>query len=306
MSALTVNTETVTLNNGVKIPVVGLGTWRATEADAAYNAVKTALQNGYRHIDTAAAYGNEEEIGRGIKDSGVPREEIFVTTKLNNPDHKRAAEALDDSLKKLGLDYIDLYLMHWPLSLNPNGAPNPTGADNETYTDWDWVDTYKVLQKLYETSGKIKAIGVSNYTIPKLERLLSEPDVRVVPACNQIELHPLLPQPKLLAYLKEKNIYAQAYSPLGSSESPLFKNEEVVAIAKKLNAEPAQILVSWAVQRDTIVLPKSVTPSRVISNLKTLTLPEEDFNTLENLSQKYGTVRTCDMPEWHAFDDDVN
>ncbi|KAK6459746.1 aldo/keto reductase [Scheffersomyces xylosifermentans] len=289
------NKDTITLNNGTKIPVIGLGTWQSTgEGEPARNATKVALQNGYRHIDTAAIYGNETEVGQGIKDSGVKREEIFVTTKLWNGDHKISAEALDASLKKLDLDYVDLYLIHWPVSTN-----NATGKDFE---DWDYVDTYKQLQKLYKETKKIKAIGVSNFTKKKLERLLSDPEVDVVPAVNQIEAHPLLPQPELYDYLKEKNIVIESYSPLGSTDAPLFKNETVAAIAKKNNVEPGHVLISWAVQRNTVVLPKSVTDARIISNLKTFKLPEEDFEALNNLSKTDGVKRWANPP-WNNFDD---
>lgn len=293
VATLNKNTDVVTLNNGDKIPAVGLGTWQATEKDAAYNAVKVALQNGYRHIDTAAIYGNEEEVGKGIKDSGVPRSEIYVTTKLWNADHKRAAAALDTSLQKLGLEYVDLYLIHWPTLTDPE--------TKKPYGDWDFVDTYKELQKLKDT-GKIKAIGVSNFTIKKIQKLLADKDVTVKPAVNQIEAHPLLTQPELYDYLKKEDITIEAYSPLGSSNSPLFKNDTIVDIAKKNDVEPAQVLVSWAVQRNTVVLPKSVTESRIISNLKTFKLSDEDFETLNNLSQKDGVKRTCN-PDFNNFSD---
>ncbi|KAG8203640.1 NADPH-dependent D-xylose reductase II,III, partial [Candida africana] len=291
---LQVNTDYFTLNNGNKIPAVGLGTWQATNEDEAYRAVLAALKNGYKHIDTAAIYGNEEQVGKAIKDSGVPREELFVTTKLWNADHKNIEEALETSLKKLGLDYVDLYLIHWPASIDK--------STNKPYTDFDYVDTYRGLQKVYKNSKKIRAIGVSNFTKKKLERLLSSEGVDVVPAVNQIEAHPLLTQPELYDYLKEKGIVLEAYSPLGSTNSPLFKNETIVKIAEKNGFEPAQVLVSWAIQRKTVVLPKSVTESRVISNLKTFTLPSEDFETLNKLSEKDGVVRTCN-PAFNNFDD---
>lgn len=288
------NTDILTLNNGTKIPAVGLGTWQATEKGAARNATKVALENGYRHIDTAAIYGNEEEVGQGIKDSGVPRSEIFVTTKLWNSNHKKAAEALETSLSKLGLDYVDLYLIHWPWSEDPETkAP---------YKDWDFVDTYKELQKFVKT-GKVKAIGISNFTLKKVQRLLADPEVTVKPVVNQIEAHPLLPQEELTEYLKKNDILIEAYSPLGSTNSPLFKNQTIVAIAEKNKVEPAQVLVSWAVQRGTVVLPKSVTDSRIISNLETFKLSDEDFKTLNELSSKEGVVRTCD-PSWDVFSGD--
>lgn len=293
VTALKNNTDIITLNNGDKIPAVGLGTWQATEKNAAYNSVKAALQNGYRHIDTAAIYGNEEEVGKGIKDSGLPREEIYITTKIWNGDHKKAEEALNTSLKKLGLEYIDLYLIHWPVSSDPE--------TKEAYNDWDYVDTYKELQKL-KASGRVKAIGVSNFSVKNLEKLLADKDITIKPVVNQIEAHPLLTQPELTQYLKKNDIVIEAYSPLGSTNSPLFKNETVVNIAEKYQAEPAQVLVSWAIQRDTVVLPKSVTESRIIANLKTFKLSDEDFETLNKLSQKDGAVRTCNPP-FNNFDD---
>lgn len=291
--SLQINKDVFTLNNGDKIPAVGLGTWRATEEGAARNSVKVALQNGYRHIDTAAIYGNEEEVGQGIKDSGVPREEIYVTTKLWNTAHNDIENALNTSLKKLGLDYVDLYLIHWPVN---------TGDFSKAATEdqYDYIETYKKLQDVVK-QGKAKAIGVSNFTKYRLEKLLADKDVTIRPAVNQIEAHPLLPQPELKEYLEKENILIEAYSPLGSSDSPLFKNETIVAIAEKNKVEPAQVLVSWAVQRNTVVLPKSVTESRIISNAKTFKLSDEDFETLNKLAEKDGVVRTCN-PKCGVFE----
>ncbi|CAK7898090.1 glycerol 2-dehydrogenase (NADP(+)) [[Candida] anglica] len=284
---MTKNTQTVKLNSGAIIPVVGLGTWQATEKGAAANATKVALENGYRHIDTAAIYGNEEEVGQGIRDSGVPRSEIYVTTKLWNKDQRNAEEALNTSLKKLGLDYVDLYLIHWPRALK---------ADGEVDTEWSYIETYKSLQKLL-SSGKVKSIGVSNFSKSKLQKLLADPEVTVKPAVNQIESHPLLPQHELHDYLKEQGIIAEAYSPLGSTGAPLFKYETVTKIAAKNKVEPATVLISWNVQRGAVVLPKSVTDSRIISNLETIVLPDEDFEELNKLADKEGIVRTAD-PKW--------
>lgn len=289
MAHLQVNKDVFTLNDGSKIPAVGLGTWLATGKEQV-NCVKTALLNGYRHIDTAAIYGNEEEVGQGIKESGIPREEIYLTTKLWNTDHKNVTGALETSLKKLQTDYVDLYLIHWPVTLD---------AEKKPVSDWNYIDTYKELQKLVAT-GKVKSIGISNFTQKKVEKLLADKDITIKPAVNQIEAHPLLPQEELYNYLNKKDIAIEAYSPLGSSDSPLFKNPTIVEIAEKNKVEPAQVLISWAIARKTVVLPKSVTESRIISNLKTFELSAEDFETLNNLSKKDGVVRTCN-PGWNVF-----
>ncbi|GEQ70127.1 hypothetical protein JCM33374_g3803 [Metschnikowia sp. JCM 33374] len=284
MSGLQDNTKTYTLNDGNKIPAIGLGTWRTSPEDNAKEVVESALKNGYRHIDTAAVYGNEKEVGEGIKASGVPREEIFVTTKLWNTDHKNVRSAFEESLKRLQLDYVDLYLIHWPLDGN---------FDDKNAKIYDAVDTYLELQKLKQ-EGKAKSIGVSNYTQKRLESLLAHREVTIKPVVNQIEAHPLLPQTELYNYLKKNDIFITAYSPLGSNDSPLFKDKNVLKIAEKNDVEPAQVLISWAVQRDTIVLPKSVKASRLVSNIKTFTLSDDDFEVLNNLAEVEGVHRTND------------
>lgn len=290
---LKVNKETFTLNTGAKIPAIALGTWRS-EPDDVYNAVSVALKNGYRHIDTAAAYGNEDGVGKAIKDSGVPREEIFVTTKLWNTDHDKVEQALDYSLHKLGLDYVDLYLMHWPSSAD----------EDKKYPEeyYDFIDTYKEMQRIYKTTKKVKAIGVSNFTIKKLGTLLTADGVDVVPATDQVEGHPLLTQPELHEFLQEKGIILEAYSPLGSAGSPLTDHRVILDIAEKYQVEQAQVLISWAVQRKTVVLPKSVTEDRIILNLKTFTLDKEDFQALNHITLKEEEVRTSD-PGWNSFKD---
>lgn len=288
---LKTNTDTLTLNNGIKVPVIGYGTYKS-QGDDVTSIVEFALKHGYRHIDTAARYGNEDKVGAGIKNSGIPRKDIFVTTKLWNTDHKNVAEALDTSLKKLGMDYVDLYLIHFPASWD---------SKNEPHKDWDFVDTWKQMQELLKTN-KVRAIGVSNFTKKKLEYLLQSDGVTVVPAVNQIEAHPLLNQPELYDYLALKNIVLEAHSPLGSYDSPLFKNETINKIAEKNGVTPAQLLISWAVQRKTVVLPKSLAEERVASNIKTFEIPKEDFEELNHLTEKYGTSR-CINPAYANFDD---
>ncbi|EAU34451.1 hypothetical protein ATEG_05382 [Aspergillus terreus NIH2624] len=282
------------LSSGYDMPAVGLGTWLSKPHEVE-NAVETALRLGYRHIDAAACYLNENEVGNGWKKSGVPRDQIFITSKLWNthhhPDH--VEEAVNKTLKDLQTDYLDLYLVfpsllvliHDLLSLLTNNKihwPVAFEHTNETLTPIDPVskrfrlanipiaDTWAALEKLVD-AGKVRSIGVSNFTIEKIEELLKT--ARIPPAVNQIEAHPYLQQPALHKYLKEKvtNILSVAYSPLGNNiyNAPRVVDDPTVKeIAQKLNKDPAALLISWAVQRGTSVLPKSVTPSRIESNFQ--------------------------------------
>ncbi|QBM88958.1 glycerol 2-dehydrogenase NADP+ [Metschnikowia aff. pulcherrima] len=274
-------TKTYKLNNGKTIPAVALGTWLAKGKECV-ESVSFALRNGYRHIDTAAHYGCEKEVGQGIRESGIPREEIFLTTKVWNFDHKKVRQAFDESMDRLGLDYVDMYLLHWPKSLDP--------ATETPYEDWDFVDTYKEIQKLLDT-GRVKSIGISNFTVTKAKKLLADPGVTVKPVVNQIEGHPLLPQPELTKWFQDNDIVIECYCPLGSSETTLVVNDTIVGIAKKNNVDVGQVLVSWGVQRDTVVLPKSTKKDRILSNLKTFKLSDEDMHTLDTLTDKYGVQR---------------
>ena len=297
------------MNTGAHIPAIGLGTWQSTEEEA-YNAVLTAIKAGYRHIDTAFVYGNEVPVGKAIADSGVPRSELFITTKLAPINMLDPAKALDVSLKNLGLEYVDLYLMHWPVALNPENKSHPTfptlpNGNRDIVLDRDFVDAYKDMQPLYKL-GKARAIGVSNFSVKNLKRLLSSPGVDVRPACNQVELHPYLPQPKLLEFCKKENIILEAYSPLGSTNSPLFEDKGLLELADKYKVSPANIMISWAVWRGTVVLPKSVTPSRIESNFKLVDLSDEDGEKINSISSTLGTKRIVN-PNWYplvVFNDD--
>ncbi|EPQ52265.1 Aldo/keto reductase [Gloeophyllum trabeum ATCC 11539] len=255
-----VASTSVKLNTGAEMPTVGLGTWKS-QPGAVEHAVEFALKNGYRHIDTAAAYGNEKEVGLGIKASGVPREQIFLTTKLDNPDQRNPAAALQSSLEKLQTPYLDLWLMHWPAPMTKDGK-----ADK----GHDWLQTWKDMEKLYlENPDKLKAIGVSNFSVAFLERLLKE--AKVVPAVNQIELHPSCPQQELVDYCVSKGIVVTAYSPLGSDNSPLLKNPVVNKIAEKYSVSPANVLISLQANRPGVtVLPKSVTNERILCKQRLL------------------------------------
>ncbi|KAH0843104.1 Glycerol 2-dehydrogenase (NADP(+)) [Fonsecaea pedrosoi] len=274
-------TKTVfTLNTGAKMPGVGLGTWQS-KPNEVREAVKNALQIGYRHIDTALAYGNEAEVGQGIIDSGVPREEIWITTKLDNPWHKRVNEGIESSLRDLKTDYVDLYLMHWPSSTVPEDL-------KKHYDDWNFIDTWREMQKLVGT-GKVRNIGVSNFVISNLEKLLNAPSTKIVPAVNQIELHPNMPSPKTLAYCKEKGIHVTAYSCLGSTDSPLAHDQTLQKIADAHGKTPQQVLLMWGLQRGTSVIPKSVTKSRIEANfqLDGWELSQEEMDTLSNIKTRF-------------------
>ncbi|MCJ1391074.1 hypothetical protein MMC18_003935 [Xylographa bjoerkii] len=288
------------LNTGASIPAVGLGTWQSPPG-AVTDAVYHALKSGYRHIDCAYCYQNEDEVGKGLAKAfheGIcDREDVFITTKLWCTFHRNVEKNLDSSLKSLGLDYVDLYLMHWPCPMNPNGNhplfPKLPDGTRDLDKEWPHTTTYKSMEKLPET-GKVKAIGVCNYSVKYLEELL--PNVNIVPAVNQVENHPYLPQEDLLEFCKSKGILLTAYSPLGSTGSPLFGEKGVQAVAHKHNVTPGTVLLSYAVARGNAVIPKSVTPSRIEENLKIISLDKSDLDALGSISKEQGTKRYVNPP----------
>ncbi|QLL33189.1 hypothetical protein HG536_0E01000 [Torulaspora globosa] len=305
-TAVSKNTSTIKLNTGYTIPQVGLGTWRSKENEG-YKAVLTALQAGYRHIDDAAIYLNEEEVGRAIKDSGVPREEIFLTTKLWNTQQRTPEEALNQSLKRLGVDYVDLYLMHWPVPFRTetikdgNYLTIPKKADGRPDVDeeWNFVKTWELMQELPKT-GKVRSVGVSNFSINNLKELLSSPGNKLTPAVNQIELHPLLPEFALVDFCKEHGIVVEAYSPFGGQDAPVLDDNIINQIAKDHGADAGQVIVSWGVQRGIVTLPKSVTPARVVSNLQTFKLSDDEFRSISQLTNSKKPKRT-NAPDMSPF-----
>ncbi|CAK7222226.1 hypothetical protein SCUCBS95973_004771 [Sporothrix curviconia] len=290
-----------TLNTGAKIPAVGLGTWQSKPGEVR-KAVAYALKDGYRHIDAALIYGNEVEVGQGIVDSGVPRKDIFLTSKLWNTDHPNVAEGLEKSLKSLGVDYLDLYLIHWPVRLVPNESHPllPVNPDGTRAVDraWNMSETWRQMEEVYKI-GKVKAIGVANWSIPYLEDL--EKSWTVVPAVNQVELHPLLPQHELRAWCHQRGILLEAYSPLGSTGAPIAADEAIQAMAAKYNVSPAAILISYHINRGDVVLPKSVSEGRITSNHKELvSLEQADLDVLNGLAAQ-GKAKRINTPLW-GFD----
>ncbi|KIY48875.1 Aldo/keto reductase [Fistulina hepatica ATCC 64428] len=301
------------LNSGHEIPLIGLGTWQSKPHEVA-KAVEYALSVGYRHLDCAQGYGNEKEVGEGIKASGVPRSEIFITSKLWCTWHSRVEQALDKTLKNLGTDYLDLYLVHWPIALNPNGNdplfPTLPSGKRDVVGAWKLSDTWKQMEDMVK-KGKVRSIGVSNFSPLKMAEIL--PTATITPAVDQVELHIYNPQLKLLAYLEEKGIVPQAYSPLGSTNSTLFTDEVVTALVAKYKSsslQPADVLLGYLLKKNVVVLPKSVTPSRVKSNLKGAlaalkVLTDEDVKQLDGLAAA-GKQKRFITPPWPVelgFDD---
>jgi diketogulonate reductase-like aldo/keto reductase len=261
-------TSTFKLSNGVEIPWVGFGTWQTPDGDTAVNAVKQALVSGYRHIDTAAAYKNEGSVGQAIKESGVAREDIFITSKLWNEDrgYENTKKAFENTLKELGTDYLDLYLIHWP-------------ANEKQFDDWKEInlDTWKAMTELYK-EGKIKAIGVSNFMTNHLEALL---DAEVKPMVNQIEYHPGYTQDAVVDLCRKHDILVEAWSPIGSGR--LLENEDLTKIADKYEKSVAQLCIRYVLQNDVLPLPKSVTPSRIEENtdIFDFEIMEQDMKTID-------------------------
>lgn len=259
--------RTITLNNGVTMPQLGFGVFQVSTEDT-HAAVTEALRVGYRSIDTAAAYGNEEPVGRALVDSGIPRDELFVTTKLWNSDqgYDEALRAFDAGMAKLGLDRLDLYLIHWP-------APKQDR----------YVDSWRALGKLY-ADGRVRAIGVSNFQPEHLERVIEA--TGEVPALNQVELHPWLQQAELRAFHQRHGIVTEAWSPLAKG-GDLLADPVVTSIADKHGRTPAQVVLRWHVQLDNVVIPKSVTPSRIAENFRIFDfeLDREDLDRIATLER---------------------
>ncbi|CAH2106512.1 unnamed protein product [Euphydryas editha] len=286
----------VKFNNGLLCPILGLGTWQSKPGEV-YQAVCDAIDIGYRHIDCAHLYGNEKEVGKAIQDkilSGVvKREDLFITSKLWNTYHRPdlVEKAVNISLTDLGLEYLDLYLIHWPMAYKEGNDPFPTNADGKViYSDVDYIDTWKAMEKLVDI-GLTKSIGLSNFNSIQIERVLNV--ARIKPVTNQVECHPYLSQQKLFDFCKAREITLTAYSPLGSPKRPwakpgepnLLEEPKIQSLATKYKKSPVQILIRYAIDRGIIVIPKSVNKSRIANNFNVwdFKLSKEDIQIISSL-----------------------
>jgi alcohol dehydrogenase (NADP+) len=292
----------MTFRNGDTIDAIGLGTWKSAPGEVG-RAVTSALKTGYRHIDCAAIYGNEREVGEAMQstltEDGIRREDVWVTSKLWNRFHKAedVIPALKQTLSDLRLEYLDLYLIHWPVAFRPDldGFPR----EDEDFLSLDEVPLIETWEAMLEAKkqGLIRHAGVSNFSIQKLDELDTQTDD--FPEMNQVELHPYLQQNDLLNYANEHNMLLTAYSPLGSKDRPdrlkradepsLLENEVIRSVAEKHGATPAQVLIRWAVERDTVVIPKSTNPGRIEENFRSakLNLDDDDMKQIAGLDLHY-------------------
>ncbi|KAG9501525.1 Glycerol 2-dehydrogenase (NADP(+)) [Fusarium musae] len=311
------NKTTFTLNNGVKMPGLGFGTFANEGAKGeTYDAVKCALKVGYRHLDCAWFYLNEGEVGQAVRDflaenKDVKREDIFICTKVWNHLHEpeEVKWSFENSLKNFGLDYIDLFLIHWPIAAEKDEDYKPKiGPDGKYVIKKDLTEnpepTWRAMEEIY-ASGKARAIGVSNWTVEGLKKLLSF--AKVKPAVNQIEIHPFLPNEELVKFCQENDILPSAYSPLGSQNQvpttgeKVRTNETLNAVAERSGNTLAQVLLAWGLRRGYAVLPKSSTPSRIESNFQVPNLSDEDFEAIQSVAKGRHT-RFVNMKDTFGYD----
>lgn len=274
MSSLTPDQRTRALGDGHHIPVLGLGVWQVPKGPATVDAVRWALELGYRHIDTAQAYGNEQSVGEAVRQSGIPRDQLFITTKFKPADKDAATEA-ERSLHRLGMDYIDLYLVHWP----QGGA----------------IRAWPGMERAHER-GYARSIGVSNFEVRELDEVLAVASVR--PVVDQVQFSPFEYRQALLEGARQRNIVVEAYSPLGTGRH--LSNESVQAIANSIGRTPAQVLLRWCVQRDVVVIPKSTHRERIAENAQIFdfSLSDEHMATLDQLDRTKGSARARERKWW--------
>ena len=278
--------EFYTLSNNVKIPVIGFGTWQTPNDDTGVNAVLSALKAGYRHIDTAQGYGNESAVGKAVELSGIPRGDIFITSKLTNSMHgyDNTMTSFEQTLRDLGTDYVDMFLIHWPNPLQYRETWQQTNAE-----------TWKAFEELYE-AGKIRAIGISNFRRHHIDELMKT--AKIPPAVNQIRLCPGDTQDDLVAYCKERDILLEAYSPLGTGK--IFSVPQMRETAEKYGKSIAQICIRWSLQNGFLPLPKSVNSDRITENLDVFgfELSDEDMKMIAGLTGCVGFSNDPDKTNW--------
>ncbi|KAF9074659.1 NADP-dependent oxidoreductase domain-containing protein [Rhodocollybia butyracea] len=283
-------TDSATLSTGIKIPVIANGSWAPSTGNARAEAkdwTLTALKAGYRHIDTAQGYGTENSVGLAIKESGLKREEVFITTKLPFTDHDNVQQSFNESLENLGVDYVDLYLLHWPQFIRFDGTESRENA--KAISSPTFSEVWFEIEKIFEQK-KAKAIGVSNFSIKNLEILLKS--AKVVPAANQVELHPYLAQNELREYCRSKGIVVVAYAPSGYSQ---VRNDPVIGqIAQEHNVTPNQVILGWHLARETVVVPKSQDVRRQRDNITLPVLSEDDVKKIDALDRG---ERICNKPD---------
>lgn len=279
-------TDCYQLSNGVEIPCIGFGTWQTPNGDVAVSSVLSALQAGYSHIDTAQGYGNEESVGTAVKKSGIDRKEIFITSKLNNSEHgyQKTLDAFEETMKKLGMDYIDLFLIHWP---NPIAFRDHWQEAN--------AGTWKAFEELYN-AGRIRSIGISNFHPHHIEELMKT--ATIAPMVNQIRLCPGDTQDEVVDYCRSRNILLEAYSPLGVGK--IFDVPEMQALAEKYGKSIAQICIRWSLQRGYLPLPKSVTPARIKENAEVFDF-ELSADDVQRIADLKGVVGYSADPDTTTF-----
>ncbi|KAI9454943.1 Aldo/keto reductase [Russula earlei] len=310
--------KTLQLNNGISIPQIGLGTWLSSPQEVE-NSVVWAVEAGYRHLDCAYVYGNQEDVGKALKKvipSVVPRGDLFITSKLWNDGHRpsNVEKQLDATLSQLGIAYLDLYLIHFPVAFVPDRGlfPERAGKPDEVEIDVETsiVETWRALLALRNT-GKVRAVGVSNFTIEHLKAIIKATGER--PTVNQIEAHPLLLQEDLVEYCKKEGIHITAYSPLGNNvqgKTKLVDYPEVKKVANRVGASAAQVLVAWGVYRGYSVIPKSVQKERIIENFEQITLSREDYEEISEIGKKNHVrfnIPITYSPKWsiNVFDEEI-
>ncbi|RMZ97105.1 aldose reductase-like [Brachionus plicatilis] len=307
-------------SNGLEIPSLGLGTYKEEKEDVLVDAVKAAIKSGYRHFDCAHIYFNEQHIGKAIRDTiaesngALKREDFFITSKCWNTYHSREKVhlCLDQILQRLGLEYLDLYLIHWPMGFKEDAGDYPLGEDGKMIpSDIHYLDTYKAMEECVR-NGKTKSIGVSNFNIKQLEDVLANGEIK--PVCNQVEVNPLFQNAELIEFCQKKNIVVVAYAPLGAPDRAWLKTEDpvplqhpiVLNLAKKHNKSPAQIILRWLLQRGLVVIPKSVNPTRIEENSKIFdfNLSSEEMTEFKNFRDQFRFYKfeVADKHQFYPFE----